>query len=254
MSRTPQGFGDVLGEEVFTPQRMSVMAILSLVFGILCVPGFGVLGLIFGAAALFAIHGSRGRLGGTGVAVAGLIVSIIACAAWIVVGVAAMQVKTLFEQKALEPVATAAAAIEKGDMAGARALFTAEANAAITDEQIAAFRTAYQAQLGSFKSMPRGVVDLLMAYGQLGQAMQAFQGRQHMVPLPAEYDQGMAIFVVQVPSSFDTGQRGQSTPGGIPARNFGVITVDGKEIWLVDPNAPLPASPPAPPPAAPPGG
>ncbi len=56
--------------------RMSVMAILSLIFAVLglaCLP-FGIVGLVLGIIALTKVNGSQGRLTGRGLAIAGLVV------------------------------------------------------------------------------------------------------------------------------------------------------------------------------------
>ncbi len=79
--------------EIAAPQRTSILAILSLVCSLIClIPGTGVLAAIFGISALVGIRGSRGRVGGTGLAIAGLIVGLLFTMVWIgiVVGMNAL--------------------------------------------------------------------------------------------------------------------------------------------------------------------
>ena len=66
------------------PERMSAMAVLSLVCGIICcIPGLGIAAMIFGAAAMVAIGKSGGRLGGKMIAVIGMALGLLATIVWL---------------------------------------------------------------------------------------------------------------------------------------------------------------------------
>ncbi len=247
MSQFPPGdFGTI-------PQRTSLLAITALVLSLICpIPGLGVLGMILGLCAIIAIGRSEGRLGGTGMAVAGIILGLFVTAGWVIAGVAVVSVVRVFESGFSGPVASVAQAIEAGDAKGSRALFVKEVNDAVTDAEIAAFREAYHAELGAFKNMPTGIVDVISAYASAGPAMQT---TSNLIPLVAEFEQGRAIYVVQVPSSFNPQPSPQGGPKLIVATNLGIFTFDGKQIWLRDTSAPTPPAPaPAPDPAGPGGG
>ena len=112
--------------EEIVEQRTSVMAILSLVFGLLCVPGFGILGAIFGIAALFGISGSRGRVTGKGLAIAGLVVSLLVSALWLGAAYAGMKTWGFFKNSMIGPMDKTMLAIQTGDGVGARQMFKPE--------------------------------------------------------------------------------------------------------------------------------
>ncbi len=86
-----QEFGDEIALE---PRRTSVMAILSLVCGLVCVvPGIGVLATIFGITSLVGINRSRGRVGGTGLAITGIVLGLLFSMIWIGILYAARQAR-----------------------------------------------------------------------------------------------------------------------------------------------------------------
>ena len=58
--------------------------------GILCVPGFGLLAMILGGAAILLITRACGRLTGMGIAAAGCIIGLIASVIWVVISVGAV--------------------------------------------------------------------------------------------------------------------------------------------------------------------
>ena len=71
-------------DEYAGPERTSALAVLSLILSLACcIPGLGLLGAGLGVGALIGISGSRGRVGGKGLAVAGIIVGILVSVAWV---------------------------------------------------------------------------------------------------------------------------------------------------------------------------
>ncbi|MFB3138004.1 MAG: DUF4190 domain-containing protein, partial [Phycisphaerales bacterium] len=80
------------------PTKMSVMAILSLVLGVLgfCTRGLGgLIGVILGIVALVSINKSAGRLGGQGLAIGGIVVSFAGLIVGLLVVVPAMLLPAL---------------------------------------------------------------------------------------------------------------------------------------------------------------
>lgn len=238
--------------------RTSVLAILSLVCSLICiVPGLGLLGAILGISALFSISRSQGAVRGNGMAAAGIAIGLLLTVIWVGIGIGMAQFNGALGKNFIAPVAGVVQSLETGDYKTARASFDKSLDAAVTDEQIAAFVTAYQGELGHFQSMPRSLFEMITAYSQVGQRMQNYQGGPGEIPLPGNFDKGPAIVLIRVP----TGQQNPPTSGTwMPSlTNIGVLTSSGKAIWLLPPNgsAPLPP-PPAPAPGTeqtpPPGG
>lgn len=211
--------------------RSSVLAILSLVCSLIClIPGLGLLGAILGIAALFSISRSQGAVRGNGMAVTGIIVGLLVSVIWIGIGIAGAQFNAVFGRQFVAPVATLVQAMDRADYATARKSFEPALDAAVTDEQIAAFTTAYQAELGSYKGSPQSFGEMIRAYMQVGPAMQNAQG-PNQIPVPIEFTKGMSVVLIEI-----NPQQGQPPPGGtwIPrATNIGVLTPAGKQIWLV---------------------
>lgn len=250
------------------PQRTSALAVASLIFSLLCLSA--PIGVILGGAAILLIHASGGRLKGTGLAVAGTVIGLLVTFVWILVLVGVLRVAQVANREFLAPIGSVMTGFEAGDKARARALFPPAVNSAITDEQIAAFREAYRAELGAFRGTPDSLGGLISAYFEVGEQMQAFRGSNDVMPMPATFEKGRALVMLE----FDPGAK--PTPGGLPLNNIGVLILSsGKEVWLRDPStvpgptprrhrqrpsAPAPAAPsapaptPDPKPAAPPGG
>lgn len=216
-----------------TPQRTSVLAILSLVFSLLCIlPGPGALAIIFGGAAILFISSSKGRLGGLGLAIAGVLIGLLTTVIWLFVFVGAASVMKDFGGLFVQPTSKMMAALESGDYATARQNFDATLDTAVTDKQLAEFVAAYQADVGPFQSMPTSMWEFFAAYGQVGPLMQGYRG-QNEFPMPATFGNGMAVILAGMPQ----GASAQPQPGGVMPRlnNLGVLVAPGKEVWLLDP-------------------
>lgn len=250
------------------PQRTSVLAILALICALICIlPGTGLLAVIFGISALVGISSSRGRVGGTGLAVSGLVLGLVFTCLWVAIGIGAYQMANAFGTMFTQPANQSLTALDAGDYKAARSLLSTTAGASISDEQFQKFRSAYQAEMGAFKGVPQGW-EFFAAYGQLGPIMQGMQGRNDVVPVPASFDKGMAVLLLQVDQT--GGQRTSKNPTTpvelVPAKNFIILTPTKKQIELapsgitfpgftaqgeagaggVDKGAPPPEPPPAP--------
>lgn len=248
------------GSDAFEPpasSRTSIMAIAALVLGILCfLPGMGILAMILGGAAVLLISRARGRLTGMGIAVTGCVLGLVGTVFWGLAAFAAVGISQGFSAM-LAPTRAAITALEAGDYKTARTGFSPTLNAAVTDEELAAFVKAYKADVGSYKSSPESLVDYIRAWivlgGQMGKAKQQFNsGNNQVFPLPSEFDKGWALFLVELPRGAKPPSGG---PGGISSvfqlENLGVWTLSGNEAWLIPPKTriiiqPPPASPGAP--------
>lgn len=220
------------------PERTSVMAILSLVIGIVSIIplfciflGSGAMAVIFGGAALLFIHRARGRLSGTGLAATGIVLGLLVTVAQIVVIIMATRVMQMMRQVAAEPIRASMTALEAGDMVGARKLFPPTVDAQITDDMLKTFSTAYQAQSGTFIGFPDSILSVVQTYMEIAPALQVIQGRNDCIPLPGRFSKtNSAIIVV-----FDQSSMQQGSTGTVPVRNIGIVTPQAQAVWLIDP-------------------
>lgn len=234
----PRDRGGIDGMDRFpTASRTSVLAIFALVFSLLCIPPTGALAIIFGGAAIMFISGSRGRLGGLGMAIAGVLIGLVTTVLWLFVIIGASQFMSAFSGAFVAPTSNMMKALESGDYAGARQNFDSTLDTAVTDKQLGEFVAAYQAEVGSFQSIPGTISEFLGAYGQVGNLMQNYRG-QNEFPMPAQFDSGMMVLLAGMPQ----GRAAQPQPGGVMPRlnNLGVLVAPGKEVWLLDPRTLVP--------------
>lgn len=220
------------------PPRTSALAVTSLVLSLICcIPGLGVLGAGLGVGALIGIGGSNGRVGGRGLAVAGIIIGALVSLAWVGAAAAVQQATKAFYGSAH----TLMMEIESGDYNAARNLMVSPA-ANATDEQFEAFRDGYRSAYGSFQEIPTGIIEVFGSYFKIGQQIQNYQGTQNLIPIPASFDSGRVLLLTIVSQ--------QSAPAQgsvIPVEDLWVVLPDGTELRLL-------SAGPAPTPAPTPGG
>ncbi len=242
------------------PQRTSVLAILALICAVICIiPGTGLLAVIFGISALVGINSSRGRVGGTGLAVSGLVLGLIVTMIWGALTFGGLQFLSYFSGPMMQPARQSLTAIDAGDFKNARTGFTPQAGAAVTDEQFQKFRTAYQAELGSFQNIPQGW-DLIAAYSQLKPILQQAQnqiqsqGNQQIIPVPAAFDKGIAVLLLHVNQQAAAKARpaGKKPQIGdvFPVENLVIVTPAGSVIELMPQSSPTNIQTPPPAPSA----
>jgi len=221
------------------PERTSALAVTGLVFSFTCCLSW--LGALLGIISLFTIGGSRGRVGGKGIAVAAIIIGLLGTSVLIGAAFMARSGMDAFGSILVEPASDAMEAIEAGDYDAARQHLSVN----VTDEQFEAFRSAYQSELGAYTGVPQGLMEFWGAYGPLGPQVQQYQGRPDTFPMPAEFAQGPALIVLEFDSQAMQGQ--QPTPGQLPRATFEniLIVTPHAEIPLVDtaagPSTPAPA-------------
>lgn len=204
--------------EYSEPERTSALAVTSLVMSLACcIPGLGLLGAGLGVGALLGISSSRGRVGGKGIATAGIIIGILITVAWI--SFASMVWSGVKEaaREVYTPVNEIMVDIDAGNYDAVRSAFGGGVLSSVSDGQIAAFRDAYQAELGSFVSIPTDPGGLLEAYLQVGPQMQGFQqpagGQTVLIPIPATFDQsGPVVMFATMNASQQTGPSNPSGP------------------------------------------
>lgn len=179
------------------PERTSVTAVLGFILSILgcCLMGLpALIGVPLCVFALVAIGRSNGRLGGRGLAVAGLVVGLISLIVYVSLTVLT---STGLRSGVLEPVERMFVSIESGDFDAFRAEVGPPASD-VTDAEIIAFRAAYQDALGGFVSAPDGMVGYLGGLFELGPIMQAAQGHTSGPPVPVAFDAGGALVLIQM--------------------------------------------------------
>lgn len=219
---------------------LSVMAVLALIFSILCLTA--PVGVILGIAALVLIAGSGGRKYGKGLAISAIVVGLLFTTFIGAIAIGGRQMLKLAEQQAFAPVGEMMTAIETQDHAKARVMFTDALSAQVSDAQLDAFRDQYRTEMGAFKNVPAGLGNIIQAYSQSGPAMQQMQARmaQHSrgqtdIPIPGVFENGSGIVVVQL----NTSSPGVAPGSAKSVQNIALLTNSGKLILLVDP-APAP--------------
>lgn len=248
-------------DPTYIPQRTSLMAILALVLGIACLPGLGVLAVIFGIASIIAISNARGRLIGTGMAVTGVVLGLLFSVIWIGLGIGANQARNALYAKVITPTNEVISSFDAtGDPQIIRNLFSPAVSATISDAQIIAFRDAYRAETGAFKSVPNGFMEAIRAYSRFGQQMQKYQTRPgqqagDVIPVPAEFEKGWVLLILRMDMTRTGGPSVQfpSPNGGVTVRNtpppqtnlplidIAIETISGKTIRLSEmPGGPAP--------------
>jgi hypothetical protein len=176
-------------------------------------------------------------------AVIGLLLGLMSTAFWIAGAAGTMYVLNQ-GQGFVQPLQ----ALQSGDIAGARAALTPNANAKLTDEQAKAFFDQVKDELGAFQRAPQGILGWIGDYGAVGQIMDKADIPPNTWPIPVHFEKGMAVAVVHLDSA--AGSNGRAL-----VRNIEVHTASGKVIWLIDPGTPSkPKAPPQTPPTPKTGG
>jgi hypothetical protein len=254
-------FGD-FGDQQPTPSsphRTSVLAISSLVLGILgvvtcCVPVagpvLGIVAMILGITAVIFISSSQGRLGGKGLAISGIACSVLA----LVAGIAMLTAIGYFASN-LGHYAQIVKIAQSEDRSELPEYLTYEATAAATKESVDDFSRRVTEGLGQFQSSPTGL------WAMLGGMMEGFSAVQRLErQIPPAMRPNFSQSVMAVPGEFEKGravmlfftrpqEQGPKAPMG-KVSNIAVEMPDGTLVWFLDPN-PAPSPAPTPPDPAP---
>lgn len=184
------GSGDV---GIYTePERTSIAAVLSLICSLICcLPAVPLLGIVLGALALIGIGRSRGRVGGKGLAVAGIVLGVLFTVAQVGIG---LGMKFGFDEwiKMHAPIGQVFTDIQNDQFDAARTALGGDF-AAATDDELAAFRDAYLAEAGAFVSPPQTIGEIFGMFEQIGPAFQSVQGRPNFIPAFMNFDSGPVL-------------------------------------------------------------
>ena len=210
--------------------RMSALAIVALVLSLICfIPGLSTIGSVLGVFAILLIAKSGGRVKGTGIAVAAVLVGLLFSMLQLGIALGANELMKQYARFG-EPVMH----VESGDVAALRGTLAADTNTAVTDEDIAAFRAAYTAEAGAFQGVPKGILPVISAFAELGDPNQTMDPQKvpynNPVPVPGEFANGGRLIWTAL------SQNEVNSGGSLPAIiNIGVVLTDGTVVWLVDP-------------------
>ncbi|MFN7020479.1 MAG: hypothetical protein ACK4WH_04020 [Phycisphaerales bacterium] len=248
------------------PRRTSALAVASLIVAIASIVplfcvflGSGALAMMLGGASLLLISRERGRLGGRGLAFAGIVTGLFVTVVQIVAIAVMVKSVGFLQQQLVGPVDQSIRAIERGDLATARKLFTPEADARITDRMLTDFAASCSREFGAYAGPPDSLWGFVTGWFRTGPAMaQLGNNAGNTFPFPVRFATTEAVVVVLYdPQRFDQSQGAGPTNFAFPTINLGVLTADGRSVWITDErpppgmgqfklSPPPPASPPAP--------
>ena len=201
-------YDDAPGPMVYPePERTSLAAILGFIFSLggCCLAGIpSLLGVPLCVLGLINISRSSGRLGGRGLAVAGLILGLLGVAGWgSCVGGGVFSIREL-ESRTFDPTARVFEQLQQGQLDGVRANLLAPA-ADVSDAELIAFREAYRSTLGDYVSRPSGISGYFGAMPNWGpwQTVLSNPG-QNAVPVLFTFQQGDAMVIITMDQA--TGQ------------------------------------------------
>jgi hypothetical protein len=179
------------------PERTSVAAILSLVLGLLgcCI---GVTSLIAVPLAIFGIIGiskSKGRIGGMGIAIAGLLIGLLSLAIWIGLAIGSnWTFANIIDKQMMQPTTQVIIDLQSDNFDAVRANLRSPA-ADATDEELIAFRDGYIGSLGNFVDRPENWIEYFKGIKSASENLQNFQPPTGSMPFAIEFDNGTAFVV-----------------------------------------------------------
>lgn len=235
MSQMSNPYTALQRDDIILERKVSVMAIVALVVALLgllvcIIPGLAGLGALLGVASLVIISQSDGRVSGRGLAIASIVIGLMVTVFQISIAIGVRQAMAQANTAFFGPMSGIVTEAEKKDLAKIQSLFTKPAADRITQAHVDAFADGVYAELGAFKGVPGGIVPLIRGYTQLGPTMQQIQqGSGDVIPVPVEFEKGLALLAVQVD------QTGRNRPGPamqVPIINAKIITTSGKGFLL----------------------
>ena len=237
MSENPYSQARPMGsgmDEFVEPERTSLLAIGSLICSLTCC--LSPIGLLMGIGALVGISGSRGRVGGKGPALAGTIIGLLGTVLIIAAYLGAQSTLNLVTTKFFPEAGRVLTSVEQQDYDAVRASLISPSDSLATDAQIDAFRIGYRDTLGlgafTGTADATGWVELFQAYAPFSTTLQANQGRNDMIPIVGQFENGQALIVIVFDQA--AAQRAGS-PDDFPVRNVIIELADGTSVALFDP-------------------
>lgn len=229
MSNMPGSYENTDVQMYQEPERTSILAILSLVMGVLgcCTFFTAPIGMLLGIFGLIGISKSEGRVGGKGLAIAGLVVSFLSFVIWGAIYYGANQARHYYVTQVGGPIEAILIDIHNGNYDNARSLMLPPASAT-SDAELASFYAAYTADLGEFIALPDGFGELVSGSLTIAQQHQTYNGRPGYIPLPVRFDSGWVLVIYVIDPNGQASQSGQIPP---PQRLI-LVGSDGKEYTL----------------------
>lgn len=181
-------------EQYAAEPRTSLLAVASLVFGILslvtcCVGGvMGVPAAACGIASLLVMNAKRGELSGRGMAIGGVVMGTIGLFINIVIFVGA----SMYVNQVSSMASTSMNGIEILDVRPMQSFLNPKAAARLDEPKMIAFRKAYQDKLGKFKKADTNLIE----YGR--RAWDTYSGHTKAIERLMESRQGAPIPAVGV--------------------------------------------------------
>jgi hypothetical protein len=221
-------------------QRVSGLAVSSLVIGLLCCLPIGSIATVLGIGGIYSISKSNGRLTGSGMAAIGMILGLLSTTVWVGLFVSARSMYQGLNQSIVVPMQQFSGALEQGDWAGAKAMFAA--TSAVTEADLSAFNATIQADLGKFQGMPKdfspwkGFSNRGQNQKQAGDLMKQAGGFPIPIPFPLQFEKGIAmVFPIAQSEDFLRGFLWGTTSLKGEMINLVVMKPDGTQIWLRTP-------------------
>ena len=217
------------------PERTSIVAIIALVFGLPCfIPGFGIVASLLAVFALVGIAGSKGRVGGTGLAIAALVLGLFGTALWTAIGYGAWQGASYFKEHVFRASNATMVEIRDGEFDKARARFVQGSADQLTPETFEAFRASYRERLGEFKGVPDTVQAIFDGYSALRTQKNALSDPPpNNIPIPAHFEKGTFILMIEVSTNQKVPQSSNAT---LPIRNLAIFPPGSDPITLINPD------------------
>ena len=223
------------------PERTSILAIVALVLALPCfIPFFGIIASLLAVFALVAIAGSKGRVGGTGLAIAALVLGLFSTVLWTALGYGAWQAVNFFDKQIVGSTAVLMSEIQDGEWDKAKSRLVPSSADKLTPEMFEEFRTAYRDKLGEFQGGPKGFADIWDLYTKIGPLMKDLKNPpNNVVPLPMYFAKGPALLMMEI----EPGNKAHTvkTPDGkdalkiLPIRNISLLGENGTVVVLIDP-------------------
>lgn len=223
------------------PERTSIVAILALVFALPCfIPGAGIVASLLAVFALVGIASSKGRVGGTGLAIAALVLGLFGTALWTALGYGAWQAMSFFDKQIVGSTAVVMTEIKDGEWDKVKGRFVPAAASNLSPETFETFRASYREKFGEFVGAPSGIRDIFDDYSKLGPLMGNLKNPpNNTIPVPLRFEKGPALLMME----FDPSPRAKtSSPSdsqgvmkALPIRNLTLLGQGGAVVVLIDP-------------------
>ncbi len=225
------------------PQRVSGLAVASLVCGLLCcLPGVGAVAAVLGVGGLMGISRSQGRVTGSGFAATGIALGVLGTIFWIGAAITGRNFYNGVQFRLIAPAEEFGVAIEQGDLTTARSVMSP--GVTMDDAAFRAFSAKVKDKLGARQGLSKNwsIFETFSNRSSNQNRIEGLVKRTAQVPLPLpaqlKFEKGEAVAIAFVASGdflrdFLWGNK--SLRGEIV--NMVLLTDDGQEIWLIDPPA-----------------